>query len=278
MPITLPTCCSRPAFDLFAKQVNSIETTDGLLRAAIAMAMHQLDGVTVQSVDRTLKGYAKMIASRVRGPQQQAVLAHLHQYLFDELAYAGNNDDYYNPANSYLPEVLASRSGLPITLTLIYKVVAEKLGQEVQGVGLPGHFIAAVATDAGPMYVDCFNGGRILTAGECQEQVERIFADTVEWTDSMLDPVSNRMWVSRMIQNLLHVFTTHQQWNDVAAMIELQMVLWPSQTQLKRDLGLVLARIDMPKPASMWLHDYLRCNPNDPERDELVELVSKLSR
>lgn len=278
MPIKLPTCCSRPAFELFAKQVPVIETTDGLLRAAVAVSMHQLDGVKVADVERMLKGHAKTIAARVKGPQQQAILAHLHHYLFDELTYTGNSDDYYNPSNSYLPEVLASRSGLPITLTLIYKIVAEKLGQEVQGIGLPGHFIAALATEQGPMYVDCFSGGRTLTGDECQMQVERIFADTVEWTDSMLDPVSNRMWVSRMIQNLLHVFTTHQQWNDVAAMIELQMMLWPSQTQLKRDLGLVLARIDLPKPASMWLHDYLRSNPNDPERDELVELVSKLSR
>ena len=278
MPITLPNCCSSAAFQLFAKQVNVIETTDGLLRAATAVAMHQLDDVRLSDVEKTLKHYALTIASRVKGPQPQAMVAHLHDYLFDELAFTGNSDDYYNPANSYISEVLASRSGLPITLTLVYKCVAEKLGMEVQGVGLPGHFIAALATDTGPMYVDCFNAGRVLGADECREQVEKIFADTVEWTDSMLDPVSNRMWLSRMIQNLLHVFTTHQQWTDVAAMIELQMVLWPNQAQLKRDLGLVLARIDMHKPASMWLDDYLRSNPNDPERDELVELVSKLSR
>jgi regulator of sirC expression with transglutaminase-like and TPR domain len=81
-----------------------------------------------------------------------------------------------------------------------------------------------------------------------------------------------------MIQNLLHIFTTNQQWTDVAAMLELQMQLWPKQAQLLRDLALVLARIDLPKPASMWLGEYLRTNPNDPERDELADLLAKLSQ
>jgi regulator of sirC expression with transglutaminase-like and TPR domain len=275
---SFPLCCNSSAVELFKKQVPNIETTQGLLRAAVAVAMHEHDEINPLHVERTLGGYAKFIGSRVNGPQQQAVLAHLHEYLFEEQGFSGNDEDYYNPGNSYLPEVLCSKRGLPITLAIVYKVVAEKLGQRVKGVGLPGHFIASVDTESGPMYVDCFAGGRIMTPAECRERVESIFGDTVSWRDDMLEPASNRMWLSRMLQNLLHIFTTHQQWNNVAAMIELQMLLWPKQAQLKRDLALVLARIDMPKPASMWLGDYLKTNPNDPERDELHSLLAKLSK
>lgn len=278
MKLSLPLCCSPAAFALFQKHVSNVESTEGLLRTSIAVAMHQLEEIKPADVERRLTGYAKMIRSRVRGVQQQAYLAHLHHYLFDELGYAGNSDDYYAPANSYLPEVLESRRGLPITLSLVYKAVGEKLGQTVKGVGLPGHFIASVATDSGTMYIDCFAGGRIMTADECRQRVESIFSDTVEWNDQMLQPVTHRMWVSRMIQNLLHIFTTNQQWTDVAAMLELQMLLWPQQAQLQRDLALVLARIDMPEPACMWLGEYLRANPNDPERDELSQLLTKLSK
>jgi regulator of sirC expression with transglutaminase-like and TPR domain len=278
LPPTLPLCCSQAAYQLFQKHAKQIESTAGLLKTSIAVAMHQLEDVQPQDVERELAGYAKIIRSRVRGPQQQAMLAHLHQYLFDDLGYAGNSEDYYAPANSYLPEVVSSRRGLPITLSLVYKIVAERLDLTVHGVGLPGHFIAAVETDVGMMYIDAFAAGRTMTADECRQRVESIFSDTVEWSDQMLSPVTHRMWVSRMIQNLLHIFTTNQQWTDVAAMLELQMILWPKQTQLKRDLALVLARIDMPKPASMWLGEYLRANPNDPERDELSDLLAKLSR
>jgi regulator of sirC expression with transglutaminase-like and TPR domain len=266
------------AFGLFKRQLAAIETTEGLIRASVALSMHQLDEADARQTERILNGYAKMIRSRVRGTQQQAMLAHLHQYLFEELGFSGNSDDYYNPGNSYLPEVLETRRGLPISLAMVYKVVAEKLGIPAHGVGLPGHFIVAIDSDHGTMYVDCFAGGRTLTAAECRQRVESIFSDSVEWNDQMLQPVTNRMWLSRMIQNLLHIFTTNQQWTDVAAMLELQMQLWPKQAQLQRDLALVLARIDLPKPASMWLGEYLRTNPNDPERDELADLLAKLSQ
>lgn len=278
LPSTPPLCCAAPAYQLFQSQIRQIPTCNGLLKASVALSMHQLSHAQFKDIERELSGYAKMIRSRVRGCQPQAMIAHLHQYLFDELGYAGNTEDYYAPANSYLPEVVASKRGLPITLSLVYKLVADKLGLKVSGIGLPGHFLVAVHTEPGLMYIDTFSGGRCLSAAECRQRVESIFSDTVPWSDQMLKPVTHRMWVSRMIQNLLHIFTTNQQWSDVAAMLELQMLLWPKQTQLKRDLGLVLARIDMPEPASRCLGEYLQANPDDPEKQELSDLLAKLSR
>ncbi len=278
MTPSLPVCCTNSAYETFKEHASRVETTEGLIKSSIAVAMHQMPEVKIADVTRELNGYAKIIKSRIHGTQQQAWIAHLHQYLFEEMSYVGNSEDYYSPSNSYLPEVVSSRKGLPISLALVYKAVAEKLGLKVEGVGLPGHFIAALTTEQGPMYIDCFASGRMLTRDECKNRVESIFTDTVEWNEQMLQPVTHRMWLSRMIQNLLHIFTTNQQWSDVAAMLEFQMILWPKQVQLQRDIALVLARIDMPKPACMWLDEYLRSNPNDPERDELTSLLSKLSR
>lgn len=272
----LPLCCDASAFRSFSAALPKIETTDGLVRAAVALSRDQPTGI-LATTQTALAAHAQVVRERVRGTQQQALLAHLHDYLFDELGFAGNGNDYYCPLNSYLPSVLETKMGLPITLSLVYKAVAEKLGQTVRGVGLPGHFIAAIETDTGIMHVDCFAGGKIITEDESRERVESIFGDTVEWQDEMLKPVTNRMWVSRIIQNLMHVFTTNQQWKSVAAMLELQMALWPKQTQLQRDLGLVLARVDMPQPAGQWLDEYLRTNPDDPEREDLVDIRSKLA-
>lgn len=278
LPSTAPLCCSAPAYQLFQSQLKQILTSAGLLKTSVAVSMHQLSEIDVQDIERQLDGYAKIVRTRVHGCQPQAMIAHLHHYLFDELGYAGNTEDYYAPSNSYLPKVLSSRRGLPITLSLIYKLVADKLGLKVYGVGLPGHFLVAVQTGRALMYVDPFSGGRCLSPEECRQRVESIFSETVKWSDQMLKPVTHRMWISRMIQNLLHIFTTNQHWSDVAAMLELQMLLWPKQTQLKRDLGLVLARIDMPEPASRCLGEYLQANPDDPEKDELSDLLAKLSR
>jgi regulator of sirC expression with transglutaminase-like and TPR domain len=284
MKPTLPLCCTPAAFALMSRQVEVIDSPDALLEGAVAIAMHRMETVEVGHVDRTIQSYADAIRKRVRGPQPQAVLAHLHEYLFEEQKFSGNAEDYYNPMNSYLPAVIKSKRGLPITLSLVYKLVAERVGLRVHGIGLPGHFLVAVETgeptteDGGnAMLIDPFGGGRVLTADEAQAAVSETFGEGVEWSDEMLQPVSNLHWLTRMIQNLLHIFGGNGEYADVAAMLELEMLLWPQQTHLQRDLALVLARIGMSQPASAWLDQYLKTNPKDPQRSDLEQLLEVLS-
>jgi len=284
MKPTLPLCCTPAAFNLMSRQVNCIDSPDALLEGAVAIAMHRMDSVEVGHVDRTIQSYADAIRKRVRGPQPQAILAHLHEYLFEEQKFSGNAEDYYNPMNSYLPAVLKSKRGLPITLSLIYKLVAERVGLRVHGIGLPGHFLVAVETGqplredgSNAMLIDPFGGGRVLTADEAQAAVSETFGEGIEWSDEMLQPVTNLHWLTRMIQNLLHIFGGNGEYSDVAAMLELEMLLWPQQTHLQRDLALVLARIGMSQPASAWLNEYLKTNPKDPQRSDLEQLLEVLS-
>src|SRR5215217_7179628 len=144
LSMKLPVCCSPEAYALLSKAAASLESPDALLSGAVAIAMHQLDDVDAAAVDAQLQGYADTVRARVRGRQPQALLAHLHDVLFDEEGFRGNTDDYYAPANSYVPAVLETKRGLPITLSLIYKNVADRLGIRAWGVGLPGHFLVAV--------------------------------------------------------------------------------------------------------------------------------------
>lgn len=276
MDNALPLCCDPEAFNLMKHQVAAIESPDALVHGAAAIAMHQLDSVNVQEVDATLQRYADVVRSRVRGPQVQALLAHLHEFLFEEEKFLGNAEDYYNTANSYLPEVLRTKRGLPITLSLIYKVVAERVGLRAWGVGLPGHFLVGMQGDGGTMLVDPFAGGAILTADEAQERMIEMLGPEIEWTDEMLAPVSNRHWLTRILQNLLHTFGNQGHFADVAAVLELEMLLWPKRDQLQRDLALVLARCGLSQPASVWLDNYLKNNPDDPQRNELAQLLDVL--
>ena len=294
-PMKLPVCCSPGAYALLGKAAASIDSPDALLTGAIAISMHQMEEVDAAAVDAQLQGYADTVRSRVRGRQPQALLAHLHAVLFDEEGFAGNTDDYYSPNNSYVPAVLQTKRGLPITLSLIYKVVADRLGLRTWGVGLPGHFLVAVeAVDAAatqnkaaqggygedgppPMLVDAFAGGRILTADEAHERLQEMFGPEAEWSEEMLRPASNRHWLTRMLQNLLNVFGSANHFADVAAVLEMEMLLWPQHHHLKRDLGLVLARCGLSRPASIWLDRYLKSNPDDPQKGQLKELLQVLS-
>ena len=293
--IKLPVCCSPEAFALLSKAVANLESPDALLSGAVAIALHQLDDAEVASVDARLQGYADTVRSRVRGRQPQALLAHLHDVLFDDEGFRGNSDDYYAPTNSYVPAVLETKRGLPITLSLIYKNVADRLGLRAWGVGLPGHFLVGVDADdvvrprgpngrnkaeepsRGPMLVDAFAGGRILTAEEARDRIQEMFGPEAEWSEEMLRPASNRHWLTRMLQNLLNVFGSANQFADVAAVLEMEMVLWPQHHHLQRDLGLVLARCGMSRPASIWLDRYLKSNPDDPQKSQLKELLQVLS-
>lgn len=272
----IPLCCTPDAFKLLAEQVDDIEAPDALLRGAIAVAMHQVDDVDIAKVDEALQGFADIVQSRVRGSQEQALIAHLHEHLFEELGFRGNTSDYYNPLNSYLPIVLETHQGLPITLSLIYVDVARRLGLDAWGVALPGHFLAAVRTGDSLMLVDPFEGGKVVSIDEAHARVKHLLGDEETWSEEYLQPASNRHWLTRMIQNLLNVFTNTGRYNDVAAMLEMEILLWPEQHQLERDLALVLARCGLSRPASKLLDQYLQANPDDPQRTQLQQLLQVL--
>lgn len=273
----LPLCCSPRAFNLLTRLVPTINSPDALLHGAVAVAMHQMEDVTVAAVDAKLQKYADAVRSRVRGRQPQALLAHLHEFLFEEEGFCGNTDDYYNPLNSYLPAVLQSKRGLPITLSLLYKILAERLGLRAWGVGLPGHFLVGLEMHGGAMLVDPFAGGRALTPDEAHDRLQEMFGAEVQWSSDLLRPASNRHWLTRILQNLLNVFGSTNQFSDVAAVLEMEMLLWPEQNHLQRDLGLVLARCGLSQPASIWLDRYLQTNPDDPQKSQIKELLQVLT-
>jgi regulator of sirC expression with transglutaminase-like and TPR domain len=277
MSPNLPLCCTPRSFSLLARQMPSLNSADALLQGAVAIAMHQMEDVDAAAVDATIQGYVDAIRSRVRGRQPQALLAHLHDYLFEEQGFRGNTDDYYNAANSYLPSVIDSKRGLPITLSLLYKVVAERLGIRAWGVGLPGHFLVGMENDGQTVLIDPFAQGRLVTPDEAHERLREMFGPEVEWSNELLRPASNRHWLTRILQNLLNVFGSTNRFADVAAVLEMEMLLWPDQNHLQRDLGLVLARCGLSQPASTWLDRYLQTNPDDPQKGQIEELLQVLT-
>ena len=274
-----PHCCDPVAFQLMKDAREQLGTSDGLLAGAVAIARHHDEHASVDECRAMIDAMATEVRGRVRGCQPQALLAHLHEHLFVELGLIGNSLNYHDAKNSYLPTVIEGRRGLPITLSLVYKLVADRVGLLVHGIGLPGHFCAGVTTDPEqpPMVVDCFAGGRLLTIADAEQRALDTYGPQFEWSDSLLRPVTHRHWLTRMMQNLLHTFGERDQMSDVGAMLELELLLWPEQSHLQRDLALVLARVGHTEPAQRWLTHYLETNPHDPQRDDLEQLLSVLT-
>jgi regulator of sirC expression with transglutaminase-like and TPR domain len=113
----------------------------------------------------------------------------------------------------------------------------------------------------------------MLTVDEAHERMKELLGPEAEWSEELLQPASNRHWLTRMLQNLLHVFGTNNQYAEMAAVLEMEMLLWPGQGHLQRDLALVLARIGLSRPASVWLNEYLKNNPDDPQKTDLTQLA-----
>jgi regulator of sirC expression with transglutaminase-like and TPR domain len=273
----IPLCANPIAFGLMAQQFKVLKSSQSLFHAAVAISLQHDEKLDPDSIDETLQNYADIIRSRVRGPQPQALLAHLHEFLFEEEGFAGNHEEYYIPSNSLISEVLRTKKGLPITLSLIYKLICDKLGIPCEGVGLPGHFIVAVQLDGKTMYVDPFFEGVVLSPADAQMRMLETIGEDAEWTDDYLQPISHQQWITRMLQNLLHVYASMSEFSQLAAILELEIAIWPEQPRLQKDLAQVLARLGMSQPASAWLSSYLRANPNDPDKGYLEQLLAVLS-
>ncbi len=229
----MPAYCHPAAYAAFAAEMARLDSTKGLFHAAFAIARHEKPAADVRLGEATIEELAETVRRRVRSANPQAKLAHLHDVLFDVAGFVGNVEDYYNPANSYLPDVLRTRRGLPITLVLVYKCVAEKLGLTVLGINSPGHFLAAVecpksgrnAAAAEWMFVDPFYGGGLLNRDEVCGRVAQttgvVAGDSSQW----FIPATHRQWLSRMLNNLQAVFAHTGRERDLYAMQELQGLL-----------------------------------------------------
>jgi len=128
----------------------------------------------------------------------------LAQHLFVTLGFSGNTSSYNDPRNSYLDQVLDRRLGIPITLSLLMIEISRRLGMDLYGIGMPGHFL--VSTADGRVFYDPFHEGKQLNAEQCQEMFYRMHGTQVPFLAAMLLPVSSRAILSRMLTNLLQSF------------------------------------------------------------------------
>ncbi|MGD9637118.1 MAG: transglutaminase family protein [Pirellulales bacterium] len=237
-PLSSPAYCRPQAYLAFAEQLPHLETTRGLFRAAFAIAQHERPTADVDQAEHVVASLAEAVCRRVHSTNPHARLAHLHDVLFELIGFRGNTGDYYDPANSYLPDVLRTRRGLPITLVLVYKCVGEGVGLRVHGINSPGHFLAAVETgepssaDSSWMYVDPFYGGELLHEPDILRRVAEATGQEAVASPQLLAPATGHQWIARMLANLQGGFAALGRERDLWAMQELQALLEAS-TQIR---------------------------------------------
>jgi regulator of sirC expression with transglutaminase-like and TPR domain len=249
----------------------------GLAEAALLVAAQEYEGLDVRAYQVRLDEMGRALRARLEDePRPERAVMALNHYLFQELGFRGNTEQYYDARNSYLNEVLDRRTGIPITLSLVYMEVARRAGLEVEGVGLPGHFVVRVQTPSRGLLVDPFHGGTLLSEKDCQERLDRIFSGKVKLEPKMLRRCGHKDMIERVLRNLKAIHLRDEDKLRALRAVDLLLALAPGSAEDLRDRGVLYASLDCYAAAARDLESYLALAPRAKDAEELAARVSQL--
>ena len=201
------------------------------------------------------------------------LISKLNEYMFDTLGFKGNVDDYYNPRNNFLNVVIDKKSGIPITLSIIYIELANYLGLELHPVGFPAHFLVKYSEE---MILDPFNRGRLLDIDDLQEILDRSYGRSVKFIPDYLNEIEPEKILIRIARNLKNSYT--QSFNYALAMRCINMILEliPDSPEEIRDKGIVQSRLLRNDLALRSLNKYLELAPDADDADYILDLIRSI--
>lgn len=263
---------------------------DDLAPAALAIARLEyprLDpALYVARLDALGRDAALRIArGRLRGTESS--LRGLSRFLYDEHGFTGNREHYDDPRNSFLNEVLERRTGIPITLALVYIEVARRVGVRVDGINFPGHFLVRASDDSveDPIIIDPFHEGAVVAESDCRALLKEHVGDEAAFDRSLLEPATRRQIVTRMLVNLKRSYVRLRSMPQARAVADLLVMLDPAALNELRDRGLLAYHLDDFSAALRDLETYLRLTPrtdadaeSKAEYEQIWEHVKNLRR
>ncbi len=226
--------------------------------AALVLAGIEYPALDAEPYLRLLDSYATEVAERLHHGKTFVDAA--NRFLFEELGFTGNSADYYNPANSCLNDVILSRTGIPITLSVVYLEIARRLNQPAYGVGLPGHFLVEYDDGSYSTYIDVFEGGGLLDASGCYELAG------AQPDPALLARVTKRQIIARMINNLRGVYLTRGAHRKSLRILNLLLELNPNSAEQYKLRGVTHLQLEHTRDAKADLERYLELAAAAPDR------------
>jgi regulator of sirC expression with transglutaminase-like and TPR domain len=262
----------------FARLLQGADAID-LVRVNLEIAADAYLGLEPDSYLRRVEVLAERVAARCApGAPGKAVLAQINWVLFVEEEFQGNQERYDDPRNSYLNEVLDRKLGIPISLSVLYRAVAGKVGLRLHGVNFPAHFLLRLDGPGEPLFIDPFNAGQVFGVEGCRERF-RLMAGTAESLGvAELEPCRDAAIVARMLRNLKASYLRRGDLESALPVVRRLAVLCPEEPTERRDLGVVLLHTDRPGPAVEPLAAYLREAPDAPDAATVRGLLGQARR
>jgi regulator of sirC expression with transglutaminase-like and TPR domain len=267
------------SLDYFASLVQQDDSIP-LFEAALTIAQDSDPLLDLTAIQAEVDTFAATLQQRLAADASHVQkLRMLNHYFYQELGFAGNVNDYYDPNNSYLHRVIHTRRGIPISLAIVYMELAQQIGLQVKGISFPGHFLMKLSIQSGDIILDPFNGIS-LSREDLEERLEPFLEQKESPPERplarYLQAAHPREILVRMLRNLKTLFVEHELWQRVLGVQQRLVILLPADITERRDRGLVYANLECPLAALQDLEAYLSERPYAPDADLLREKLPDL--
>ena len=272
--------------DRFAELMARDEAEIDLARACLLLAQDAYPGLDVEGYLGEIERFAARLRGRLqggRGAEERVV--ELNQFLFDELGFHGNARDYYDPRNSYLNEVLDRRTGIPLTLSVLYLEVGRRIGLALEGVSFPGHFLVRLPLRGSMLVLDPFSGGEPQSETDLRARLRRVVPAGATGPvpleelplDQFLEPAGKRQILARLLRNLKGIYREADKPERLLEVLNRMLMVAPEAHGELRERGLVYQRLECYRAALKDLSDYSSLEPDAPDIEDVRANVLELS-
>jgi len=213
----------------------------------------------------------KESVSDVKNPTY--LISMLNEHLFENLGYSGDDDDYYNPKNNFLNEVLDKKTGLPITISILYAEIAKFVGLDLKIVGFPSHILVKYNEE---MILDPFYDGRLLDIDDLQEILDTNYGGEIEFKPEFLDEIESEQIMLRLTRNLKNSYVQSFVYDKALRCVNMVLSIEPGSPEDIRDKGILEERLLNYESALKYLNKYLEINPNAEDVDFILELIRSI--
>lgn len=263
----------------FSQEIQQPETQIDLAKAALYIAQEEYLDLDAEEYLNALDTMAADVQAQL--PREQyplKIIKTLNNYLYNDLGFTGNKENYYDPRNSFLNDVIERRIGIPITLALVYLEVARRIDFPMVGIGMPGHFLIRPDVPQMEIFVDAFNQGEVMFLEDCQERLSQIYNQPVHFQSSFLAPVSKRQFLTRMLTNLKLIYLKQEALDKALAAVDRILLLFPDLATEVRDRGLIYYQLGRWVAAGDDFITYLQQVPNAADALVIRRLLTQLGR
>jgi len=268
--------------DRFTEIVAGPEDSLNLAEAALLLAEIEYPGLDISPYLEKLDRMADVVEKRLGGDcSVSGIINKLNEYLFDEQGYCGNTENYYDPRNSFLNNVMDSRMGIPVSLSLIYIELGQRLGIPLVGVSFPGHFLVKLSVPSGEIVIDPYHGGVSLSREDLDfrlygmiDSERRSAADYAKY----LSARGKKEMLMRILRNLKAVYVKTADYQKALNMTNQILAISPGQIVEIRERAYLFQKLDCFRAAAADYHRYLEMKPDADDREVIRNCCIKMQR